>query len=154
MTFADQLEGLEVEAYRRLDSIPRDELRRHMAVRSGNEGQADTEASAAIGAVIDFREYRRSAALKWAQGFALRFLSQIRSQICNSTVELEQEAGITPATAASAVAAWIAGILGVTNPVAFAMATLIVLVLARALEKSFCTMSEDELKLDVNSSKK
>lgn len=148
MSFDEQLEELEVEAYREVSVIPRDELMRDVTSRSSNAGPTYAEATEALGAVIDFREHRRSDALGWARGFAARFLLEIRSQICpNSSRELETLAEITPKTAAQAVATWIVASFGVTNPVAFAMATLVVLVLARALRAAFCAMSAEEVKL-------
>jgi hypothetical protein len=97
--------------------------------------------------VIDFREHRRADALNWALGFATRFLGEIRQQICgHSSGDLGQLAGITPKAAASAVAAWMVGAFGLTNPVAFAIATLVVLVLARALKAAFCTMSDADIR--------
>jgi hypothetical protein len=152
MSFDDQLEELEIEAYRQLSIIPHSELTRELTERSGKPGATHTGATDAIGAVIDFREHRRSDALGWARGFAAQFLSEIRSQICvSSNSELGTLAGITPKTAASAVAVWIVGAFGVTNPVAFAMATLVVLVLARTLRTTFCTMTAEEVKLALQS---
>jgi hypothetical protein len=148
MAFDDQLEELEIEAYHQLSVVPHGDLRRELNERSSGSGPEHTVATDAIGAVIDFREHRRSDALGWARGFAARFLSEIRPQICaKSNRELSTLAEITPKTAASAVAAWIIGAFGVTNPVAFAMATLVVLVLARALKSTFCAMTEEELKI-------
>ena len=97
--------------------------------------------------MIDFKEHRRSSALSWAKEFCLKFVAEIRTQVCkNSDRDLGKMAEITPKTAASAVAAWIVAAFGVTNPIAFAMATLVVLVLARALRGTFCAMTEDEIK--------
>ena len=53
---------------------------------------------------------------------------------------------MTPQTAASAVAAWVVASFGVASPIAFAIATLVVLVLARALKGAFCGMADEEIK--------
>jgi hypothetical protein len=152
MSFEDELESLEVEAFRKLSTVHRRELTRELTLRSGSTGAHETEATEAISAAIDFREHRRADALGWAQGFASRFLLEIRQQICgHSHQNLENLAGITPRTAASAVAAWIVATFGVTSPVAFAMATLVVLVLARALKTAFCTMSDVEISQAIHS---
>lgn len=146
MKFDDELESLEIEAYRQVARIPEHELRRTETWRSGSDKVARDEASGALNAVIDFREHRRSSALAWAQQFATKFVSEIRTHVCTSSGgELSEMSDISPRSAASAVAAWIVASFGVTNPIAFAMATLIVLVLARALKSAFCTMSIDQI---------
>jgi hypothetical protein len=152
MSFDDELGNLEAEAYHELSMVPHHELMRDLNSRSSNSGPPGTEASDAISAVIDFREHRRSDALGWAREFAARFLSEIRSQICvEPSHELGAALGITPRTAASAVMTWMVASFGVTNPVAFAMATLVVLVLARALRTTFCAMTDEEVKAALRS---
>src|SRR5271170_5604301 len=147
MSFDDELEGLEAEAYTVLKTVPREELTRQIAFRSGDAQSPPGEASAAICAVIDFKEHRRADALEWAREFVFRFLSQIQAEICtNPNHDLGEVAGVTPKTAASAVAAWVVASFGVTSPIAFAIATLVVLVLARALRTAFCAMTEDEVR--------
>jgi len=147
MSFDDELEGLEAEAYTVLKTVPREELTRQIAFRSGEAQSPPGEASAAIGAVIDFKEHRRADALEWARDFVFRFLSQIQAEICaNPNHDLGEVAGVTPQTAASAVAAWVVASFGVASPIAFAIATLVVLVLARALKGAFCGMADEEIK--------
>jgi hypothetical protein len=152
MSFDEEIESLEREAYQQLKTVPRSEFRREAVWRSAKSKSTHGDGSAAIEAVLDFKEHRRSDALSWAGDFVTRFLSEIRAQICaDSTRELGKLAGVTPKTAASAVAAWIVASFGVTNPIAFAMATLIVIVLARALRTAFCSLSDEEIKQTISS---
>jgi len=147
MIFDDELESLEVEAYQKLEAIPKGELRRLESQRSPSSEVVSNETADAVNAVIDFKENHRAIALTWAADFATRFVSEIRTQVCSgASPELGETAGITPKTAASAIAAWVVASFGVTSPIAFAAATLVVLVLARALRTAFCAMTEDEVR--------
>jgi hypothetical protein len=147
MTFDRELEDLEADAYEKLKDLPRGTLERQDNWRSTSDTKAQNDRVVALNAVIDFKEHRRSNALSWAKEFSLKFASEIKGQICSDEdKQIGNLADITPKTAASAIAAWIVGSFGVINPIAFAMATLVVLVLARALRTTFCGMSADEIK--------
>lgn len=147
MRFDDELESLEIEAYQQVARLPERELRRAETWRSGSAKVTPDETSSALNAVIDFKEHRRASALAWAREFTMKFVSEIQTQICTgSGGQLNEMSEISPKSAASAVAAWVVASFGVVSPIAFAMATLIVLVLAHALKSAFCAMSIDQAK--------
>ena len=89
MSFDEEIESLEREAYQQLKKIPRSEFRREAVWRSAKSKSTQRDGSAVIEAVLDFKEHRRSDALSWASEFVTRFLSEIRAQIC-----AELDAGI------------------------------------------------------------
>jgi hypothetical protein len=152
MSFDSQMLEVEMEALRDLNSVSRDALIGGQATRAVGDGAPRSDVTDALGAVLDFKEHRRSDALDWAKGFVARFLTEIRAQICDSSKQgAAAEAGISPKAAASAVAAWIVGAFGIANPIAFGMATLVVLVLARSLQSTFCAMTVEEVKVGLAS---
>lgn len=157
MMMDDELKALRREATKMLQGAEPAEfaavrLEGH-AVRSAGAGGASISAEAAreLGqgagrALFDLRRGTVSADGRgWAARFVATFLTEIRGAICGADPGHSVE-GLTARGAASAVAGWAVGALGLSNPIAFGIATLVVLVLGSALRTSFCRMTEPEIR--------
>ena len=96
-------------------------------------------------ALFDLRDGRFTMrSRQWAYNFATLFFTEIRDAICRDEKAHSVE-GLTARGAASAVAGWAVSALGLSNPIAFGVATLIVLVLGSALRSAFCTATQEEI---------
>jgi len=86
--------------------------------------------------------------IKWAREFVIRFLAELRKQICSSKKNLEKRGGateVTPQALASALAAWFAKVAEVPGPLAIGLGTLVILVVSQCGTDAFCSMTDGEL---------
>jgi hypothetical protein len=154
MMMDDELKALRREATRLLQNADPAEfaavrIEGHV-VRSVGAASVSVEAARELGqgagrALFDLRRGTVSVdGRSWATRFATTFLTEIRGAICGTDPGHNVE-GLTARGAASAIAGWVVGALGLSNPIAFGVATLVVLVLGSALHTSFCKMTEPEI---------
>ena len=95
-------------------------------------------------ALNDFQAGRKPQALSWAKRFAFRFAQQLQHAVCSG--QDAKAIGLSGTGVATAVAAWLGGMFGLSNPIALGVAGLVVLALGRATIDAFCIMTGDELK--------
>jgi hypothetical protein len=145
-----ELAELETFAQGELNQLPTEALipRR---VRGGPESPQERsqlgKLPSAGSALLAYRSGTRSIALAWARDFTLKFLAEIRHSICESREKnsLSQAGGITANGAASALAAWLSQAFAISNPVAIGVATLVLLVIAKAATSAFCAATAEEI---------
>lgn len=103
-------------------------------------------------ALFDLRDGRFTLrGQQWAIAFVTQFFTEVRDAICRDEKAHSVE-GLTARGAASAVAGWAVAALGLSNPIAFGIATLVVLVLGSALRSAFCTTTREEILASVQPS--
>lgn len=150
-----ELRAVEDEALRQLGTVPVEQLAQARIRRRAGTAPDDPLAASlgrlGVGdpasALIHFRNGRRGPALAWARDFALRFASEIRVQICGAgTLEAAGKAAdITAKGAATALASWLAGAFAVSNPIAVAVAALVLMVIGSAIKGAFCAMTSEDV---------
>ena len=102
----------------------------------------------ATDAIVAFRNGERGSALSWARGFLVEFLSDVRRSICagHKRGRGSKPQTVTARSAAMGLASWLGATFMISNPVAIALATFVVLVISSAALSAFCTMTEDDVR--------
>jgi hypothetical protein len=145
-----ELAELETFAHAELDRLPARVLtpRRVRGPGPNQERSPLGKLPGAGSALLAYRSGSRSIALAWARDFTIKFLAEIRDSICKpgESDSFSQAGGVTAKGAASAVAAWLSQAFGISNnPLAIGVATLVLLVIAKAARSAFCAASEEEI---------
>jgi hypothetical protein len=153
MFSAEELINLESEVRRQLGELSDDELSGKRRFRSGIRSpklppSEEPQLPNPTAALLEFRRGSSKLALQWAREFVREFLTEIRSAICadHSGKRRGRSNALTARSAATGLASWLGASFAISNPVALALATFVLLLISSAAISAFCSLTEDELR--------
>jgi hypothetical protein len=148
-----ELAQLEAEVRSQLRELSSDELTSKQRFRAGLDADQDhalrnRRLPNPANALLEFRGGLSSSALLWAREFTLEFLGEIRHAICrtHSGKRRGLVSALTARSAATGLASWLGASFAVSNPVALALATFVLLLISSSAVSAFCTMTDDEVR--------